>query len=203
MRERPVLQVGHHVLDDRVAAVGPFGVQHGQRGVGERGVVAVALDQRRLGLAGGRQQLDPTHDRPGRHRPALTAGGECGVASFGDLGVGRPATGLLVHRSRSGSRSGIHAWSPMPTIAARDRPVQPAVMDNCAGPADRGNYISGIESRDLSCAARFAVRPVQLLFAETSRSTSSSTLPVFGRPRSASSSVSSALVSRSYRSRAC
>jgi len=36
---------------------------------------------------GGVHVRDAAHDQPGRHRPALPAGGERGVAGFGDLGV--------------------------------------------------------------------------------------------------------------------
>ena len=45
MRQRPVLEVGDDLFDDRVAAVVGFRGQHRQRRVGEHGVVAPGREQ--------------------------------------------------------------------------------------------------------------------------------------------------------------
>ena len=130
MRERPVLQVGYHVLDDAWPRWDLSACSMGS------GVLVNAAWWRWPSTSAGwalpagvNSLTRPTISR--RHRPALPAGGECGVAGFGDLGVGRPATGLLVP-DRVGKSIGIHAWSSMPTMAARTDRFNRAVMENFA-----------------------------------------------------------------------
>ncbi|MEV7075080.1 hypothetical protein [Streptomyces sp. NPDC093990] len=72
-----------------------LGIPQGERGVGERGVVAPGIEERALpgGDGTGAQALDAARDQSGGDLLFLRLGSESGVA---DLGVGDPALALLV-----------------------------------------------------------------------------------------------------------
>ncbi len=93
MRERPVLQVGDDLLDDRVAAVVGLGGEHRQGRVGEHGVVAPGGEQLALRVHGDVVRVgvtDPAHDQPSGDVLCLRAGDERGERHLGDLGVTDP-----------------------------------------------------------------------------------------------------------------
>jgi len=65
--ERPVVPVREDLLDDRVVAVLPFGLDQLERGVGEDGVVAPDGEQLVLALGGLLVEVaDPADDEGGR-----------------------------------------------------------------------------------------------------------------------------------------
>jgi hypothetical protein len=75
VRQRPFSPVGEQLLDDGVAAVVFLGLEHGERGVGEHGVVAPGGEQLALAFGGpGVEVFDPADDQPGRDCLALLRG---------------------------------------------------------------------------------------------------------------------------------
>jgi len=115
-------QVGEHLLDLGMVTVVLFGLEGGERGVGEHGVVAPGAEQ--LALAGGGaavEVFDPADDQPRGDRLPLL-GGEGGVGDLGYSGVGDPAAQLVIPdrpgifdgcpgRVRDGCDRGL-AWGP-------------------------------------------------------------------------------------------
>jgi hypothetical protein len=77
VRQRPVLEVGDDMLDDRARPVGGFGLQRRQGAVGEHRVVAVGGDQLALPVCvvpvGQVEPADPADDEPGGDVLGLTA----------------------------------------------------------------------------------------------------------------------------------
>ena len=92
MGQGPGPQVGVDPFDDGVPAVLGLGLQHGDRGVGEHGVVAVGVEQHPLptGLGARLQAFDAAHDQPGGDVLGRGPAGERGVVDLGDLRVGDP-----------------------------------------------------------------------------------------------------------------
>ncbi|MCA1224049.1 hypothetical protein [Streptomyces sp. 8L] len=88
-----------HLLDEGVPSVITLGIVQGERGVGERGVVAPGVKQRALSGGDGLRRaraFDAAHDQTGGDLLLLRLGSEGGVGGLGYLGVGDPALALLV-----------------------------------------------------------------------------------------------------------
>ena len=86
--ERAVGPVPEDLFGLGVVAVLLYGLEQGERRVGEDGVVAPGGEQLTLsGRLPGVEVLDAADDEPGGDRLAL-AGGEGGVFGLGGLGVG-------------------------------------------------------------------------------------------------------------------
>lgn len=77
--EGAVLDIGDHLLDDSVPAVITLGILQGERGVGERGVVAPGIEERALPGEDGAdaQALDAAHDQTGGDLLFLRLGRRC------------------------------------------------------------------------------------------------------------------------------
>lgn len=106
VRERAVVPVGEDLLDDGVVAVFFFCLRQDERRVGEYGVVAPGGEQLALPRGGLRAQVaDAADDQPGGDVQFLVLGGERGIGGLGDLGVGDPASGLVIEDRPRGSGS--------------------------------------------------------------------------------------------------
>jgi len=138
VRERPVLQVGVDLLDDRVTAVSLLGLDHGQGTVAEYGVVSVEAEQLLLmgavssagaGLVVRVEAFDATNDQARLDVVGCASAGERRVGDLGDLRVADQALlGVVPDRVR------IRDGRPVALADAADRVPRArlirAVMEN-------------------------------------------------------------------------
>ena len=126
MGERPALEVGDDLLDDRVAAVGGLRLEHRQRRVREHRVVSVDGEQRVLIVWA--HVRDPADNEPRGRLQRLGLAVERGEGNLGDLSLTDPLLRGLVP-----DRVGVLDRGPR---IRRDR------VD---GPANRGSSLAVIE----------------------------------------------------------
>ena len=92
MSQGPVGPVREDLFYDGMVPVVALGLEHHERAVGEVGMVAPGGEQLVLALGGLAVLVaDSADDRPGGDGLTLL-GRERGIAKFGDLGVGDPAS---------------------------------------------------------------------------------------------------------------
>ncbi|MFE3830646.1 hypothetical protein [Streptomyces sp. NPDC059092] len=193
MGEAAVLDIGDHLLDDSVPAVITLGIPQGERGVGERGVVAPGIEERALpgGNGTGAQALEAARDQSGGDLLFLRLGSESGVADLGCLGVGDPALALLVP-DRLGILIGVQASSSMRAMVALTEAFIRMVMEKRAPRARQALMTSAPAATPPTSDISFAAGKVPVpSFEAGSRTCSSASL---GRPhRSASRTTGSSL----------
>jgi len=144
-------------FDDGVPAVLGLGLQHGDRGVGEHGVVAVGVEQHPLptGLGVRLQACDAAHDQPGGDMLSRGPAGERGVVDLGDLRVGDPPLLGLVEDGVK-----VLDWGPRLGVDGGDRGLHRPVLpggDRETGPARPTAATTAGESNAES--ARITTRP--------------------------------------------
>ena len=158
-------QVGVDLFDDGVPAVLGLGLQHGDRGVGEHGVVAVGVEQHPLptGLGARLQAFHAVHDQPGGDLLSRGPADERGVVDIGDLRVGDPpllglvedGVGVLDWGPRLGVDGGYRGLH-RPVLPGGDRETGPPARPR---PPQRGSRTS---SRPASRRGRRPARRLRL-----------------------------------------
>src|SRR6478752_2811528 len=97
MSQGGVFEVGVHLLDDRVAAVGLVGADGVQVGGGEKRVEAPHVKQGGLPVAAGLVEVgDAAHHQAARDLLGGLSGAERGERNLGDLGPRDPLLGGFV-----------------------------------------------------------------------------------------------------------